>query len=68
MSAKSKAELDMLKNIQKQLRKIEKRLDALEAVSHEQPDMTVMLEQAKNVIREVKRRPNASSIKSVVKC
>jgi len=44
------SDTDILRSIPKQLKRIEKRLDKLEAVSHEQPDMKEMLKHAKSLV------------------
>lgn len=68
MSSKTSADSAILRDIRKQLRLIDKRLDALEAVSHKQPDMKVLLREAKTMLKEVERVPNATATKSVVRC
>lgn len=58
-------------SIQEQLKRIEKRLDKLEAVSHAQPDMKEMLNHAKSLIKEVGTNPRPQSVKqvkSVLRC
>lgn len=65
------SDVDILRSIQKQLKRIEKRLDKLEAVSHEQPDMKEMLKHAKSLVKEVgsSRRPQSvKQVKSVLRC
>ena len=68
MSSKKNSDTAVLRSIRNQLKRIEKRLDALEAVSHEQPDMKVLLKQAKDVLKEVEHRPHATETKSVLRC
>lgn len=58
MSTKRKpmTQMEMLQAIQKQLNEFDSRISALEAVSHEQPDLEEMMQNAYDIMHAAKTK------------